>query len=134
MLSLRRPYHASLFADDASLRTLARIEELELPNELRELGERLLVALAELLPLVGQLLHAMAAAAGAQRIKAMRAAAAAKTLTSVELARRVIEPLRQTHPAPVTELKVELAQIASTLAPHVPDPRATGADSDDDYY
>jgi len=39
------PYHASLFGDPTSLRTLSKIEEMRLPQELRYLGDELLDAL-----------------------------------------------------------------------------------------
>jgi hypothetical protein len=95
-----------------------------------------IAALVALLPLITGTLDAMASAAAAQRIKAMRAAAASKLLDTAERARRAAELLRgQGAPAAqaVDEAGAELVLVMQELQGHVPQPRAAG-DSDEEYY
>jgi len=130
------PYHATLFRDASSLRSLEAIEALGLPNELRSLGKQLVDGLVSLIPLIVTTLDTMATAAATQRIKAMRMAAATKLLGTVERARRAATLLRKegdTAARAVTEALAELNRINESLAKHVPQTRTNG-ESDEEYY
>ena len=73
-----------LFNEPSSELVLRRIEALGLPHSLDALGERLLAQCAELLQLALRSLGAMAAAAEGHKIKAMRSAAAQRTMAAIE--------------------------------------------------
>eukprot|EP00962_Isochrysis_galbana_P017554 scaffold5043_cov115-Isochrysis_galbana.AAC.12 len=78
----------------------------------------------------------MAAAAAAQRIKAMRTAAASKLLSTAERARRAAELLRgegADAAQAVGAAGAEILRVAQALQEHVPQPRAAG-DSDEEYF
>ena len=77
-------YHTELFDDPTSALILSRIEQMGLPNSLRPLGAQLLDHTAELLELMMTTLRGMSQGVIEQRMKAVRAVAAQKTIAIVE--------------------------------------------------
>jgi len=112
------------------------VKRNRLPNELRQLGERLLVALSRLLRLVANTLRGMSTAASAQKIKAMRTAAALKVRAHIEKGHRAALALEASG-AEVAEARAEFESVDASLEPHIPARDVGGAESDDDdddYY
>ena len=132
-------YHSELFDEPTSALILSRIESMGLPNTLRALGSQLLDHCSELLALAMQLLRGMAAGVVEQRMKAVRAVAAQKTLTLIERVRTSLVPLRAFFFRSRAQLGETLDELIGLLdectaqvTPHVPQQRDD--DSDDDYF
>ena len=131
-------YHTELFDDPTSALILSRIEQMGLPNSLRPLGAQLLDHTAELLELMMTTLRGMTQGVIEQRMKAVRAVAAQKTIAIVERIRLSIVPLR----TPIVRSRAELGEVCDALitlldetnaavTPHLP---KVVEDDDDDYF
>ena len=120
-----------LFNEPSSELVLRRIEALGLPHSLDALGERLLAQCAELLQLALRSLGAMAAAAEGHKIKAMRSAAAQRTMAAIEGVEKTFPALHARGIAVPPEATETLAQLVGGLTPLLP---AADIDSDDDEY
>ena len=120
-----------LFSEPSSELVLRRIEALGLPQSLDALGERLLAQCAELLQLALRALGAMAAAAEGHKIKAMRSAAAQRTMAAIEGVEKTFPALHARGVAVPPEATETLAQLVAGLTPLLP---AADIDSDDDEY
>ena len=120
-----------LFNEPSSELVLRRIEALGLPQSLDALGERLLAQCAELLQLALRALGAMAAAAEGHKIKAMRSAAAQRTMAAIEGVEKTFPALHARGVAVPPEATETLAQLVAGLTPLLP---AADIDSDDDEY
>ena len=131
-------YYAELFEDPTSALILSRIEGMGLPNSLRALGAQLLDHTAELLELAMSTLRGMSQGVIEQRMKAVRAVAAQKTIAMVERIRAAIVPLRST----IVRSRAELGDVCDQLiglldetnaavTPHLP---KVVDDDDDDYF
>ena len=132
-------YYSELFDEPTSMLILKRIEAMGLPNNLLALGSQLLDHTADLLALGKGTLRELVGQVVSQRMKAVRAVAAQKTLSLVERARSSLRPLRGTLSrarGELLELLDQLLQIADQcaeqLTPHLP--TAADEDSDDDYF
>jgi len=131
-------YNSELFDDPTSALILSRIEEMGLPNRLRELGARLLDHCAELLTLAMSLLHGMVGGVVEQRMKAVRSVAAQKVVQSIEGVRKTLAPLRASivcarHDlgALVDGLLALLEECTAKVTPHLPQ---QADESDDEYF
>jgi hypothetical protein len=132
-------YHAELFDEPTSQLILTRIERMGLPNTLRALGDQMLDQSEALLSLAMSTLRGMVSGVVEQRMKAVRAVAAEKTLHLIERMRATLLPLRSTIMAARQQLGQTLDQLLSMLdecnaqvTPHLPQPDLE--DDDDDYF
>ena len=131
-------YYSELFDEPTSVLILTRIEAMGLPNTLRALGAQLLDHCESLLALAMTTLRGMAAGVVGQRMKAVRAVAAHKTVTLIERVRSTFTPLRPAVARARQQLGTLLDQLLTLLdecsqqvTPHLPQ---QAEDSDDEDY
>ena len=132
-------YYSELFDEPTSVRILTRIEEMGLPNTLRAMGAQLLDHCESLLVLAMPMLQAMATSVVEQRMKAVRAVAAHKTVTLIERVRSTLTPLRpaaararQQLGTRLEELFTLLDECSQEVTPHLP--QQGGGSDDEDYF
>ena len=131
-------YHESLFSDPSFAVIRSEIDNYCVPNDLSQLGTSLIEQCAALPPLAIGCLRAMATACAAQRIKAMRVAAAERVRAHVDRVSRTLDGVGRTV-AVSAESRAEIAEIVAEVSELAPTPSATDADSDgesllDDMY
>ena len=131
-------YYAELFDDPTSALILSRIEQMGLPNTLRDSGAALLDHCAELLQLATSTLNGMASGVVEQRMKAVRAVAAQKVEQSVSKVRMTLLPLRPAlfrarHELGglLDELITILDETTQKVTPHLPKEEVS---DDEDYF
>ena len=132
-------YYSELFDEPTSQLILKRIETMGLPNNLAALGAQLLDHTAELLGLAMTTLRAIASSVTEQRMKAIRATAAQKTINLVDRVRSSLRPLRSSLFRARAELLAQYDQLLALIdectqqvAPHLPS--QADEDSDDEYF
>ena len=132
-------YYSELFDEPTSQLILKRIDEMGLPNNLKPLGSQLLDHTSDLLGLGMQTLSEMVGQVTSQRMKAVRATQAQKTINLVEKLRLSLRPLRGAISRARSELLQNLDQLLhlsdechQQLTPHLP--AVKDESSDDEYF